>query len=211
MMSTIDVNHILVVDYKELMKTQIIKSDKKKTDEALAVADESTNLLEKCVIWREFTVPSGAVVVEQYIKKNLKIGKKENEVSGDGRKGDTNYEIKVSIHSKDGCVNIVQIRPHHDIDYYIVVTLNLFENGGTAHCLKIPAKDMYELLPKYSGYAHGTIGKHGKITAENIEKNKKSQCEYALRPKPNSPKGTNGYKMWAEMSKYQVNYKPENF
>jgi hypothetical protein len=199
------------MDYKELIKTQIVKTDKKKITEALGIAEKSKNLLEKCVIWREFVVPSAAKTIEQYIKKNLGIKEPENKVSGDGKKGDNKYEIKVSIHSKDGSVNIVQIRPHHDVNYYIVITMNLFDRGGKAYCLKIPAKDMYDLLPEYGGYAHGTICEYGEITPESIEGNKDSQCEYALRPKPNATKGTKYHSLWKEMKKYRVEYKPENF
>ena len=90
------------------------------------------------------------------IYKSIKHENKINEISGDGHKNNKNIEIKVSFGSKDGQFNIVQIRPDHNIDYYLFVGYNLFvEDLGKTYVLYIPSEELY-VTSKYGGYSHGT-------------------------------------------------------
>lgn len=63
---------------------------------------------------------------------------------------------------------------------------------GQSYVILIPAIDLYNLIPKYGGYAHGTIVKNGHITIDNMYGH---GYEYTLRP--NSIKrGTKSYELW---------------
>ena len=149
-----------------------------------------------------------STLMERIIKTDLKISNPIDNISGDGCKNNINYEIKVSIHSKDSKLNIVQIRPDHNIDYYIIVYYNLYNNNiGEGFILKIPSEELYNLVVKYGSYAHGTIIKQGKIILTNIKGNNN---EYALRCDPNI-KSKKNLKLYNELIRYKVEYKPENF
>jgi len=71
-----------------------------------------------------------------------------NRTSGDGSKNGNNYEIKISIHSTRSKCNFVQIRPDHDIEYYIFIAYNMYGDLeiGNAHCFKIPSAEVYNWL-----------------------------------------------------------------
>ena len=168
----------------------------------------ATSLVEKFILLRRAVNPQ-STVPEAMIMSDLKIGRPLNETSGDGHKNGKNYELKFSLHTKDGGFNFVQIRPDHTVDYYLVGGYNLFEGEiGKAYICKVPAEKIYELLPEYGGYAHGTISKLGKITCDNI---KGRGCEFALRPNANAADGTKKKRLWNELMKYEVEYLPENF
>lgn len=67
------------------------------------------------------------------------------------------------------------------------VVYNVHEGDiGKIYWLLCKAEQLYSLLPKFGGYAHGTIEKLGKISLDNLYRR---NCEYALRPnflaKPN--------------------------
>ena len=158
---------------------------------------------------RELLAPQ-SIDMETIIKEDLHIGNALNSTSGDGHKNGINYEIKVSIYSRNSKINIVQIRPNHNINFYIIVTYNMYENQttGNVHIFKIPSSKICELIISFGGYAHGTIKKLGKIE-DNI-KDQDSNCEYALRCNPNAKKGKS-VELWNELKKYEVKYHPYNF
>tara|TARA_B100001250_G_scaffold8031_1_gene6784 strand:+ start:446 stop:1204 length:759 start_codon:yes stop_codon:yes gene_type:complete len=118
------------------------------------------SLYEKCMVWRNFIKSQSALLVETEINKDLGIlkkKKKENK-SGDGSKNGKNFEIKVSLWGKwennsTGDSSFLQIRPSHNIDYYIFIG---FEDLNSVYCIKIPAKELYGIVAKYGGLAHGT-------------------------------------------------------
>jgi len=171
------------------------------------IFNEST-LTGKCIIARNYLTPQ-STDFETICKNDLKIGPSINETSGDGHKNGINYEIKASIHSSKSKINFVQIRPDHNIDYYIFIAYNMYENEtiGNAHIFKIPSNNVYELIIRYGGYAHGTCNVLGQITIDNI---KGRNCEYALRCDPNAKKGKS-FELWNEFIKYEVEYNPDNF
>lgn len=200
-----------IIDYDQLAKDLLNESNIEFAKEAIGQAKESNDLREKCLIYRKYTSPQ-STAAEELIRDDLKIDKPLDNTSGDGIKNNIKYEIKVSIHDKKCNVNLRQIRPHHTIDYYIIVTFNLFEGEkGEAYILKIPANEMYKLIAKYSGgYTHGTVTNNGTVTLESIL-NKNNLFEYSLSPMPNANKGTKAYKLWQELLKYKVEYKEEQF
>lgn len=199
-----------VIDCVQLAKELINESSEDFSKKAIIQAKESENLWEKCLIFRKFTSPQ-STDAEKLIRHDLKIDRPLNNTSGDGIKNKVRYEIKVSIHDKKCNVNIRQIRPHHTVDFYIIVAFNLFEGEkGEAYILKIPAVEMYKLIANYGGYTHGTVDKNGAITLESILNNK-NLFEYSLSPEPNATKGTKANRLWQEFLKYKVEYKEEQF
>ena len=171
-----------------IVKNMRIKDDKKNNETIINRIKCCNSLTQKCVLVREYLTPQSPTF--QYIVMNdLEINKPINETSGDGCKNNINYEIKTSIHAKGCKQNFVQIRPDHNIDFYILISYNLYDNTsklGKAFIFKIPSSNLYELVVKYGGYAHGTCHKLGKISIENI---KGRNCEYVIRCDPNKKKG----------------------
>jgi hypothetical protein len=154
------------------------------------------NILYKCIYCKKYLSSNQwGPLLETYIKKLFLLGKPINHVSGDGRSvnGKT-IEIKVSLGDLKGQFNFVQIRPDHDIDYYIFMCYNLNDGElGKVYWFLCPSNKLYKLLPKYGGYAHGTIQKFGKIELSNIYGHK---YEYALSPTP-----TSNTKLWKKLIK----------
>lgn len=198
------------MDCKQIAKQLINESVTTYKLEALKYASQSTDLWEKCVILRKYTSPQ-STEAEKLIRGDLKIGKPVDNTSGDGMKNGLNYEIKVSVHDKKCNFNIRQIRPHHNIHYYILVVFNLFEGEyGKAYILKVPSKKLYELVASYGGYTHGTVDDNGDINLESIL-DKSNFFEYSLTPMPNNNDGTKNKQLWLELLPFEVEYKPENF
>ena len=165
-------------------------------------------LTQKCILARAYLSPQ-STHIETIIKNDLLLSKPVNETSGDGCKNGVNYEIKTSVHAKNSKANWVQIRPDHDIHYYILIAYNMyFDNDfGKSYIFKVPSDDMYKLIVKYGGYAHGTVKNLGKITHENL---KGRNCEYALRCEMNICNGKN-FDLWNELLKYETQYKAMYF
>lgn len=193
-----------------LVKNMKIKEDCKNKQKILDQIINCSTLIDKCILAREYLSPQ-STDIEKIIKYDLNMDDTINEISGDGRKNGINYEIKFSGHAKKSKLNFVQIRPDHNIDYYIFVCYNMHSNKslkGKAYILKIPSNDLYDIIINYGGYAHGTYSILGKITKENI---KGRNCEYALRCNPNSLEGTKDYKLWRKLLKYKTTYDKINF
>lgn len=167
------------------------------------------DLLKKVILCKYYlTAPSFGPLLEAYIKTKYKIKSAVDCVSGDGCKDGKNIEIKVSLGDKQGQLNYVQIRPDHNIDYYILLAYNMYEKTtdseldiGNVYIIKIPSSDLYELIPTYGGYAHGTILKHGKITKETMYGR---NLEFALRPNPNQSTRTKSHRLWLELKKFII-------
>jgi len=187
-----------------LMKVQ----DQLDKQEKLRKINNAKTLTEKCILARQFLPPT-STDFEHIIRTDLGIDKKIDEVSGDGVKNNKNSEIKASLHANKSKVNFVQIRPDHNIDFYILVTYNMYENDtiGQAHIYNVPSDDMYKLVSDYGSYAHGTILKNGKITIENM---KGRNLEYCLRYDPNS-KSEKNQLIIKRLQKFEVMYDPNNF
>jgi len=191
----------------EIVKQMKLRETKDKKPILEQIRNEKT-LTGKCILSRVYLSPQ-STDLETICKKDLCIGDALNPTSGDGHKNGINYEIKASIHASKSKINFVQIRPDHAIDYYILITYNMYENDttGNAHIFKIPSNIVHELIVSFGGYAHGTCTVLGKITSDNI---KGRNCEYALRYDPNAKKGKS-FERWNEFMKYEVEYDPDNF
>lgn len=195
-------------DLATIVRQMKIKDGKDKKSILESIDSEKT-LTRKCILARNY-LPPQSTELEKLLKKDLNIDCAINSTSGDGHKNGINYEIKVSIHAKKSNINFVQIRPDHTVDYYIFIAYNMYENDtlGDAPVFKIPSKNVYDLIVRFGGYAHGTCGVLGKITYDNI---RGRNCEYALRcSNPNAKKGKN-FELWNELMKYKVDYHSDNF
>ena len=194
-------------DLLEIVNQMKLSETKDKKYILEKINNEKT-LTGKCILSRQYLTPQ-STDLETICKTDLDIGNALNATSGDGHKNGINYEIKTSIHAKKSKINFVQIRPDHDINYYILIAYNMYENDtiGNAHIFKIPSHIVHELIVRFGGYAHGTCAVLGKITSDNI---KGRNCEYALRCDPNFKKNKH-IELWNEFMKYEVEYDPDNF
>ena len=162
-----------------------------------------TNVLYKCILCRNgLSSNQWSSVLESYIKNKFHISPKINNTSGDGVSyTGKNIEIKVSLGSNNGQINFVQLRPDHNIDYYLFLVYNLFEDDlGKIYWFLIEPKDLYKLIPKYGGYAHGTVTTNGKITLSNLYNR---NMEYCLRPNPTKLNTFKCRELWDKLLKYQ--------
>ena len=136
--------------------------------------------LRECfILSKDFLNPqSYGDILEKNIIRHLMGNKIIDELSGDIEVNNKNIEVKVSIEGVGPGFNFVQIRPNHDVQYYLFVAYSF--SNDELYIILIPSKEMKDLVLKYGGYAHGTIKKNGLITEENYNKNK--HYEYAIRP-----------------------------
>jgi hypothetical protein len=194
-------------DLHEIVKQMKLRETKDKKHLLEKIKNEKT-LTGKCILYRLYFTPQ-STELETICKKDLDIGNKLNTTSGDGHKNGIKYEIKASVHADKSQINFVQIRPDHNIDNYIFIAYNMYENEtlGNAYIFKIPSHIVYDLVVRFGGYAHGTYAILGKITSDNI---KGRNCEYALRCQPNAKKGKS-FELWKEFMKYEVEYIADNF
>ena len=131
----------------------------------------------------QFTGP----VLEKYIEKKYNMTKNNaSSCNGDLKCNDLDVEIKASNGGKENNkFNFVQLRMNHNCEYiltaYYIDYTNL-ENLGELYIFKLKKENIKQLIEKYGGYAHGTIGELGKITMDDLN-DKGNQKEYALRPK----------------------------
>ena len=201
---------LLKINLKQLVLNQRIRTENNKLIQKRIM--ESKTLLEKCILAREYLTPQ-STIMENIIKQDLKINNKIDELSGDGNKNGINYEIKFTAHDKYSKFNFVQIRPDHNIDYYIFVCYNLYEDElGKEYILKIPSNIIYDLIINYGAYAHGTKCKLGPITKETLFGN---NYEYCLRASPNINDKRNIINksniLWNKLLQYQVEYNENYF
>lgn len=148
------------------------------------------SILNQCILYKYYSSSNQwSTKLEKVIKQKFNIVKANTNNSGDGIINNKKIEIKVSLGDTKGQLNFVQIRPGHEIDYYLFLSFNLFEKTnnielGKIYWFLIPSNELYSLLPEYGAYAHGTLSKNGKITIENIYNLKHRHFEYSLRPNP---------------------------
>ena len=82
--------------------------------------------------------------------------------------GKLNYEIKASIHTNDKIFYFKNIRPDHNIDYYILCCYDLwYRELGRAYIFKVPSLVMNGLICLYSYHASGSFKTLGIITMNN--------------------------------------------
>lgn len=141
-------------------------------------------------------------MIEKYIRIKYKMTKNNiSSCNGDLRCNEINIEIKSSNGGKENNkFNFVQLRMNHDCEYiftaYHIDYMNL-DDLGELYIFRLNKENIKLLIVKYGSYAHGTVGKLGKITIEDLN-NTNNQKEYVLRPKY-------GDKCWNELLKFRVN------
>jgi hypothetical protein len=158
-----------------------------------------TNILHKCILCRKFLPPiQWSPIMEAFIKQTFDLSQPVDHTSGDGlSRNKKSIEIKVSFGDAKGQFNFVQIRPDHNIDYYIFLCYDLYYGQlGKLYWFFCDSEELYSLLPEYGGYSHGTISKFGKITKENIFGLNR---EFSLRPNPKN--NGKSKKLWTEFKK----------
>ena len=176
------------MDSLETMVQLMKIKDSKSNQNYFELMKNMKHLIDKCIYARAFLCPQ-STIMESIVRHDLLIEKPKNKTSGDGYKNGTNFEIKCSVHAKGSKLNFVQIRPDHQIDYYILIGYNMYANIiGKAFILKVPINTMHKLVIRFGSYAHGTCKELGKINEANL---KGRHCEYALRCNLNSKKGKN--------------------
>jgi hypothetical protein len=162
------------------------------------------NTLKEAHIYCKYNNLSGQFtgpVLEKYIK--IKYNMQKNNASscnGDLKFNDTNIEIKASNGGKENNkFNYVQLRLNHKCEYiftaYYIDYTNL-DNLGELYIFKLNKENIKQLIVKYGGYAHGTIGELGQISNENLN-DPNNQKEYTIRPKY-------GDKCWNELLQFRI-------
>ena len=200
----------------EDIKLKLIVSELKLKDvrkkefkrKALQEIKSEKTLTGKCILGRAYLSPQ-STLMETILKQELKLEEAKGPTSGDCVKNGVNYEVKFSIHGNGSMLNFVQIRPDHNVHYYILVAYNMYDNEdiGKAHIFKVPTKILHGMVVKYGQYAHGSRAKLGNITLENINGNGR---EYALRCNPNAKRGRS-VDLWNWLRQYETTYEPKNF
>lgn len=103
-------------------------------------------------IEQHFAKKLGLLPVSSSLGRGDNVDPKTNEYS----------ETKVSI-SEDNSYNVVQIRLHHNLDYYYFVFIDMSGEVAKRHAFKIPANELHQFAINWS-LAHGT-----KINTSNNE------------------------------------------
>ena len=173
-------------------------SEMRMKNEFFKICEEEKDILKKCVLCRyNLSSNQWSVLLEKYVKTLYNINKSSC-TEGDGCSlNGLNVEIKVSLGAENGQLHFVQIRPDHNVDYYLMLAYNLHENAlGKVYWLLAKSNDLYDVIPEFGGYAHGTIEKLGRITNDNL---KGRNCEYALRPSPTASIRNKSRKLWETM------------
>lgn len=145
----------------------------------------------------QFTGP----ILEQYIKNKYNMTKnKASSCTGDLMCNEINIEVKASNGGKENNkFNFVQIRINHNCQYIFstyYIDYNNLDNLGELFIFKLNKQNIKELILKYGGYAHGTIGVLGEITLEDLN-DPNNIKEYALRPKY-------GDNCWNELLQFRI-------
>ena len=180
---------------QQLIKKKEINKSIKKIITDFDSIDDFREILIKSKLY--LTSQSYGDIIESQIKKILNISPQRDEISGDGVFNNKTIEIKVSIEGTKSNFNFVQLRPSHNVDYYLLLTYSYTEDD--LFFFLIPHEDMITLIGKYAGYAHGTIKKQGEINRENVIKNLDKDYEYAIRPDYLKEEGS-----WKELKAYII-------
>jgi hypothetical protein len=156
------------------------------------------DLLERCIIYKSFySSNTYSLRLENDLKNIFNLKNKLDKTSGDATttSGKT-VEIKVSLGNLD--FNFVQIRPNHKVDYYILLIYDIsVDEIGKIHFLFFKSHELYNLIPKFGEYSHGTIKVLGRIT-QTFNK----RLEYSLRPSRNTRKKKR-FELWKEFLEYE--------
>lgn len=180
------------------LNLQNLVNEMRNSNKYKVMCEKENKILPKCILCKRYLSSNQyGPLLEKFIVNKLNLSKPPDNTSGDASFNNKNIEIKVSLGDKRGILSFVQLRPDHNIDYYLLLTYDLaFGDIGQVNMFNVPSNDMNKLIVKYGNYAHGTVKKLGKITSSNI---KGRNCEYALRTIPNNKKQIG--KLWKDLIK----------
>ncbi len=197
----ITINEIDESNRVDQLKTILMASNK---DHKKPIIEEATlkDAHIYCIINHISAQQYGPLLQHYIIQKFGFTVNKAKDTNGDCSKDGNNFEVKVSLGgSKFNKYNYVQIRPSHNIQYYLLTAYHVDEASveieGSLFIFKVSKEDMNKLLVSHGSYAHGTKKEHGTIiTLEelNDDTNKK---EYALRPSYND-------RCWKDLLPHQI-------
>lgn len=159
----------------------------------------TTNSRRLAVLCKRYLNPqSYGGILEEHMAVKFCLDKKVGAVDGD-RVSPTlgNLEIKASLGDKDGGWVLQQIRPTHDVKYYLVMLYNIQKDK--VKWLLIPHEDMNQLIIDYGGYAHGVKGRKGAITQKAL---KNSHNEFSYFFNSEAKKGTKMHDAWLAIKPY---------
>jgi hypothetical protein len=178
------------MDYENIVS----KMKEKNENKNVCIAEK--DLLKKLVLCRYLLRPTEwSCLLEAYIKQKFNIQKAVDNLSGDGSIHYKNIEIKISLCTQNGFLNFVQLRPSHNIDYYIFLAYDMFDGKiGKYHWFLCEPEKLYSLIPDFGEYSHGTKIKNGEITTDSL---KNSNFEYSLRMNTIKPGKSN--RLWLKM------------
>ena len=117
--------------------------------------------------------------VETMVIKNCGLTKETDKDSGDARTPDgERLEIKFSAAGLNGQINFVQLRPHYNIDKYLLIYYDV--ELDKLETFLLCKQTVNEAIKDHGGgYAHGSVAKNGPITWKKITQ---ENYEYCLRP-----------------------------
>lgn len=173
-----------------------------KTNNFIKICENESNILKKSILCRHYLSSNKwSVLLENEIRDRFCLHKARDNISGDAKSlKNFNIEIKVSLGSSNKGFNFVQLRPHHNVDYYLFLVYDLyFENLGKNYWFLIDSKNINKLILEYGSYAHGNTSNFGRITPRNIST---KTHEYSLRPNPYAAKNTKANILWEKMLIY---------
>jgi len=205
---------ILSEEFAQLDRTRIIvqemRSQKRMPKwEFLNIVQRCTTLTEKCAFVRRYLSPN-STTMEHMVKHDLGIQDARDKTSGDGLKNATTYEIKCSVHDRASTFNWRQIRPDHNIDFYILIGYNLRAcHLGRAYIFKVPSDKLYQMVVDYGGYSHGS--KEGQLPDITLENMKGHLREYSLSINPNSKHKAKRQQFWDTLQQYSTPYDPDYY
>ena len=129
--------------------------------------------------------------LETHIKTKYGWGNAMDNKSGDALTPNGNkIEIKVSAEDAKGGFNYVQIRPNHDVDYYLLANYSI--STDEVIILLCPKNEFLDIVIGHGQLAHGT-----KDTSFEYK-------EYAYRPKMHGREGTKGRDQWDNIASWEV-------
>jgi len=191
---------------RKIYYNNIVKKMRVNTRKYIQQCNIEQNPLKKSIICKHYlNSVEWSFIMEKYLKNKFSLINSYTHNSGDGiTQNGKNIEIKVSLGDAKGKFNFVNLRPYHNIDYYLFMCYNLYEKKyGKVYIFICKSSKIYSLLPKYGEYAQGNITTLGPITKQSIIKNKKKYITYVLRPNPNQI-NTKSKELWDKLIKYSI-------
>lgn len=97
------------------------------------------NMLRKVILCKVYLSSNQwGTLLEKGLRDLFKLTKAKKKDEGDCVRNGVKMEIKVSLGDKKGNINFVQIRPDHNIDYYLLMVYNLnYGSLGKLHYIMV--------------------------------------------------------------------------